>query len=542
VRVRADHGGAERRKGEHVRSRSDRGIASRLSLFAPFFLIVAGASPSIAQDDILSCFGQDATIVGTPGDDRITGTPGPDVIRGLEGDDVIEGLDGNDLICGDEGNNRLVGGRGDDVLSGAGLTSFGRDHLSGGPGDDLLDGGLGHDVLGGGLGNDQLSGGDSDEEDLSPGEDLLSGGPGADVLDGGPGTDTLDGGWGADSLKGGSQGPDVLFGGPGPDILQGSEDADSLWGGPANDELSGGPGNDDLSGGPGDDRLFGDEGDDRLTGGPGNDFLWGGAGRDELVDGGPPSLSDVIDVGRRDLIKEWAEDLTMVQIDDAVAALDPTHRDRLAEVLIDSNATGVERDRFLSLMRTVLSVRDLGFYAEIWSYTRITLVEGGFFGTCGEVLLDPGAFGGLPDAGARDVLMHESFHSFNCVNGGPVGSLDEGSASWVFVVGFRPVLSLGESWAEATYGTKLFYRDINDEPDYPLTAPLNPTARLLEVYGWLSDHDPSKLPWNSQERLVTCYQRYYEHLDRDVDFETEWLPAVAAATEKMVADPGCKPV
>jgi hypothetical protein len=44
------------------------------------------------------------------------------------------------------------------------------------------------------------------------------------------------------------------------------------------------------------------------------------------------------------------------------------------------------------------------------------------------------------------------------------------------------------------------------------------------------------------DSLVTCYQRYYEQLDRDVDFETEWLPAVAAATEKMVADPGCKPV
>jgi hypothetical protein len=88
----------------------------------------------------------------------------------------------------------------------------------------------------------------------------------------------------------------------------------------------------------------------------------------------------------------------------------------------------------------------------------------------------------------------------------------------------------------------LLYRDVYHEPDYPLEAPPNPTDRLLEVYRWLSDHDPPKLPWTSQERLVACYQRYHEQLDRDVDFETEWLPAVAAATEKMVADPGCKPV
>ena len=524
-----------------MRSRNDRRIVSRLLLFAAFFLIVAGASPSIAQDGILSCFGQDATIVGTLGDDHITGTAGPDVIRGLEGDDVIAGLDGNDLICGDEGNNRLVGGRGDDVLSGAGLTSLGRDHLSGGPGDDRLDGGLGDDVLDGGLGNDQLSGGDSDEEDLSPGEDLLSGGPGADILDGGPGMDTLDGGNGADSLRGGFQGPDELLGGPGPDLLEGSEDADALRGGPGDDELSGAPGNDDLSGGPGDDRLFGNDDDDRLVGGPGTDLLSGGPGQDELVD--PDlSLADLIDARDREGIRLWAEDLTMVEIDDAVAGLDPAHRDRLAEVLLDSNATGDERGRLLTLMRTVLSAHDLGFYAEIWSYTEITLVDGGFFGGCDHVFLDPGAFGGLPDPGARDVLMHESFHSFDCVNGGPIGSLDEGSASWVFVVGFHPVLGLGESWAEATYGTKLLRRDIDHQPDYPLTAPLNPTARLLEVYGWLSTHDPSKLPWNSQDRLITCYQRYYEQLDRDVDFETEWLPAVAAATEKMVADPGCKPV
>jgi len=524
-----------------VRSRNDRRIAGLLSFLFALFLTIASSAPSIAQDDVLNCFGLDATIIGTPGDDYITGTADPDVIRGLEGDDAINGLGGDDLICGDEGNNLVVGGPGDDGLSGAGLGFFGKDHLSGGPGNDFLAGELGDDVLEGGFGNDYLLGGDGDEEDLDPGNDVLLGGPGVDQLDGGPGRDLLNGGSGADSIFGGFQGPDELMGGPGPDTLQGSEDADALRGGPGDDELSGGPGDDDLAGGPGDDLLFGDEGDDRLVGGPGTDLFNGGPGQDELVD--PDlSLADLIDAGDRDGIRLWANDLTMIEIDEAVAGLDVEDRNRLAEVLLDSNATGVARDRFLSLMRTVLSVHDLGFYAEIWSYTTITLVEGGFFGGCGFVHLDPGAFGGLPDNGARDVLMHESFHSFNCVNGGPVGSLDEGSASWVFVVGFHPVLGLGESWAEATYGTKLLYRDINHEPDYPLTAPLNPTTRLLEVYEWLSDHDPSKLPWNSQERLVTCYERYYEQLDRDVDFETEWLPAVAAATEKMVADPGCKPV
>jgi hypothetical protein len=62
------------------------------------------------------------------------------------------------------------------------------------------------------------------------------------------------------------------------------------------------------------------------------------------------------------------------------------------------------------------------------------------------------------------------------------------------------------------------------------------------VYQWLSNADPSRLPWNSTERLVTCFQRYFEQLDRNVDFVTVWLPAVQAATDLMLADPDCRPL
>jgi len=53
--------------------------------------------------------------------------------------------------------------------------------------------------------------------------------------------------------------------------------------------------------------------------------------------------------------------------------------------------------------------------------------------------------------------MHESFHSFNCVNGGPVGSLDEGSAIWVIPVELGQELIPGQSLAKTTYGSKLFH-------------------------------------------------------------------------------------
>jgi hypothetical protein len=259
-------------------------------------------------------------------------------------------------------------------------------------------------------------------------------------------------------------------------------------------------------------------------------------------DGPGPTFAHLIDLGDRDLIRAWAAERSIAQIDRAVAGLSVDRRNRLAEVLLDSNATGVVRQRLLSIMRTILAQRDLGFYAEIWSYTRIEMTPGGFFGTCRMLFLDAPAYAGLLDFDARNVLAHESLHSFNCVNGGPTGSLDEGSALWVIKAGFREPLGVGESWAEATYGSKLFFRDILGDPNLPLEAPANPTRKLLDVYQWLADNDPSRLPWNSTERLVTCFEHYFEGLDRNVDFVTDWLPAVQEATDSMLADPACRPI
>jgi hypothetical protein len=267
-------------------------------------------------------------------------------------------------------------------------------------------------------------------------------------------------------------------------------------------------------------------------------------GPHHVVTGGSVSgsLARLVQRGDRNAIREWAAQHSIAEINRAVAGLKAIERDQLATILLDSNATGVVRDRLLSNMRLILAQPDLGFYAEIWSYTTIEMTPGGFFGTCQHLFLDADAFGGLLDIDARNVLTHESFHSFNCVNGGPVGSLDEGSALWVIPSGFRTPLSPGESWAEATYGTKLYYRDIAGNPNLPLEAPRDPTTKLLDVYQWLASTDPSRLPWNSTERLQTCFARYWEHLDRNVPFVTEWLPAAQAATTLMLADPECRPL
>ncbi len=336
--------------------------------------------------------------------------------------------------------------------------------------------------------------------------------------------------------------PGTVVGTAGDDRLKGSRGDDALDGLGGDDVIRGHGGDDLLCGGDGADRLAGDQGDDVLDGGPGGDALRGGRGSDVLVDG-PGTLSAAVDTGSRAEITAWLAAHDIASIDDAVAGLTDWRLDELPALLLDTNAVGDARDRLLRVMRTVLGAPDRGFYAEIWGYTRIELTPGGFFGGCNHVFLDPSAFAGLSDHDALGVVMHESFHSFDCVNSGPSGALDEGTAIWVFKSAFPQGLHPAETWAEATYGTKLYYRDIQGQPNYPLGAVGSEASqKLLDVYRMLSEGDPSHLPWNSQDRLVGCYEEYFEQLNRNVDFLTVWLPSVQAATEAMLADPECRPL
>jgi len=84
-----------------------------------------------------TCKGEQATQVGSEGNDEVTGTPGRDVIAGLGGRDEIRGLSGKDLICGGKGKDTLRGGKGKDKLYG----QKGKDKLVGGGGKDRCVGG-----------------------------------------------------------------------------------------------------------------------------------------------------------------------------------------------------------------------------------------------------------------------------------------------------------------------------------------------------------------------------------------------------------------
>ncbi|HEX2274698.1 MAG TPA: kelch repeat-containing protein [Acidimicrobiales bacterium] len=112
-------------------------------------VLVAGYSPTGTSELYTApgtCYGFNATLVGTTGNDDLAGTSGRDVILGLGGNDRIAALAGDDVVCAGAGDDQVAAGDGNDVVLG-------------GDGLDRLAGGVGNDALFGERGNDDLSGG-----------------------------------------------------------------------------------------------------------------------------------------------------------------------------------------------------------------------------------------------------------------------------------------------------------------------------------------------------------------------------------------------
>ncbi|HJV09355.1 MAG TPA: kelch repeat-containing protein [Acidimicrobiales bacterium] len=101
-----------------------------------------------------TCYGFNATMVGTAVNDDLTGTAGRDVILGLGGIDRIAALEGDDVVCAGTGLDQVSGGAGADVLLGGPDT----DSLTGGDDNDAVFGEVGDDGLVGGNGIDLADG------------------------------------------------------------------------------------------------------------------------------------------------------------------------------------------------------------------------------------------------------------------------------------------------------------------------------------------------------------------------------------------------
>jgi Ca2+-binding RTX toxin-like protein len=279
--LRTNRVGAYRKRGSGADMvRTARSTAAIAAMATAIVVTLRGAD-SVAGPPL--CFGQPATIEGTPDDDIIVGTDEADTIVGLGGRDRIQGGSGNDRICGGAGSDRIKGGLHVDTLGGGRgadsiLGGIQPDSFFGGPGDDRLNAvGNQKDILVGGPGDDVMEGGLGDTANYGEEEGPVT----VDLAEGlatssSAGRDTLIGigratGSAFDDRLLGSDLRNMLTGGDGSDVLRGLGGGDRLDGGADTDRLLGGAGNDGLFGGPGDDSLNGLSGDNHNDGGDGSD-------------------------------------------------------------------------------------------------------------------------------------------------------------------------------------------------------------------------------------------------------------------------------
>ncbi|MEX2236409.1 MAG: hypothetical protein WEB00_02560, partial [Dehalococcoidia bacterium] len=300
--------------------------------------IAAGDNHSLALG--VGCFGQPATLVGTPRNDSLTAVGAAQVVFAGNGNDMLTGTSNDDVLCGGPGNDTLIGGLGDDQLDGgpgndtarfpdaavnvnlatnsaiSGLDgdvlssienasgSAASDTLIGNAGPNKLEGMGGNDIIEGGGGNDILVG--------ASGNDIIKGGGGNDTLLGAGGNDTLEGAAGADALSGGEGTDTASYPGSSALVLNlgngtnnkgdtllsihnvmGSNAGDTITGNGGVNKIEGLGGPDKLAGAAGNDTLLGGNGNDELKGGGGADTCNGGPGTDTAPDGTCEATPDV---------------------------------------------------------------------------------------------------------------------------------------------------------------------------------------------------------------------------------------------------------
>lgn len=273
------------------------------------------------------CFGRDATIVGTPGDDDLTGTSGSDVIVARGGNDLIDAGGGRDFICAGPGFDDVFAGPGNDRVKGGGAVDF----IWGGPGHDFINGqgGLGdhanYEFAPGGIVANLMT-----NTVIGEGTDRLRniqgihGTPFDDVIIGDHGVFNDLTGWGGDDVLVGLGGDDAFWPGAGDDLMDGGPNgmfgdevhydldfvgdeivlsADPVEVNLATEQATGQGADvvrriESAFGSMGDDTLIGTDvheglfqilfsgaGDDTLMGAGGTDILGPGSG-DDTVDGG----------------------------------------------------------------------------------------------------------------------------------------------------------------------------------------------------------------------------------------------------------------
>lgn len=150
-----------------------------------------------------------------------------------------------------------------------------------------------------------------------------------------------------------------------------------------------------------------------------------------------------------------------------------------------------------------------------------------------EIVLDKNSIGDTQNL--ANILAHEMFHAFAQAHGGGDGSY--GALNEGFGIAAREYAFTDGNFnlAEMVYGTKNFYRDYKNNPDYGLGDMKNADPKLREFLEAMAGRDSSQLAWDNPEQLKKDYDTYFKDIPRNQSWDT-WLQAVDAATQKMLED------
>jgi hypothetical protein len=186
-------------------------------------------------------------------------------------------------------------------------------------------------------------------------------------------------------------------------------------------------------------------------------------------------------------------------------------------------------------LRRLMETGRLDVYAETLATTTISMgkYDGLFYQPDKKgVFLDETAVGDTQNL--ANILAHELFHAFNDAHGGPWGALNEGMG----IAAREFAFSDGQyNVAEMVYGTKNFYRDFNNQPDYPIGNVRNADPKLMELLNAFGARDSSHLAWQNPAQMEREYKEFFEPINRNQDWNS-WLAAVDKATQDMLAARG----
>jgi len=227
--------------------------------------------------------------------------------------------------------------------------------------------------------------------------------------------------------------------------------------------------------------------------------------------------------------------LTSLSVEEAEEFMDLIRErdqvDSLISSLVNIRSDVVNKEALLEHLEDMYSSGRIDFMIETLTYVE--------YGSLGE-----GTYYAHPIVSIYDyanvnteVIVHETCHGFNEEHGSGDLSGISGSNEGICIALANYYAEKEVNMAETVFGTVLYYRDIGLE-GYPENIPIGDFSQYDEkgvlMLKSLKEQDRSRINWKNTAQVDYVYENYWEHLDRDQEWE-DWLADANSATQQTVA-------